>query len=38
MVVAVRITCDNRQWPKTVAAIIAMNPDVLGIAEMENDG
>lgn len=28
----------NRQWPKTVAAIIAMNPDVLGIAEMENDG
>jgi predicted extracellular nuclease len=28
----------NRQWPKTVAAILAMNPDVLGFNEMENDG
>jgi len=28
----------NRQWPKTVAAILAMNPDVLGLNEMENDG
>ena len=35
--------CDNagefdRQWPKTVAAILAMNPDVIGINEIENDG
>ena len=28
----------DRQWPKTVAAILAMNPDVLGFTEMENDG
>ncbi len=28
----------DRQWPKTVAAIIAMNPDVLGVNELENDG
>ena len=28
----------NCQWPKTVAAILAMNPDVLGLNEMENDG
>ena len=28
----------NRQWPKTVAAILAMNPDVLGLNEIENDG
>lgn len=28
----------NRQWPKTVAAILAMNPDVLGLNELENDG
>jgi len=28
----------NRQWPKTVAAILAMNPDVLGVNEIENDG
>jgi predicted extracellular nuclease len=28
----------NRQWPKTVAAIQAMNPDVLGVNELENDG
>ncbi|MFN8444105.1 MAG: ExeM/NucH family extracellular endonuclease [Caldilineaceae bacterium] len=27
-----------RQWPKTVAAIVAMNPDVLGVNELENDG
>jgi predicted extracellular nuclease len=27
-----------RQWPKTVAAIIAMNPDVVGVNEIENDG
>lgn len=27
-----------RQWPKTVAAIVAMNPDVLGVIEIENDG
>jgi hypothetical protein len=28
----------DRQWPKTVAAIVAMNPDVVGINEIENDG
>ncbi|MFN8480934.1 MAG: ExeM/NucH family extracellular endonuclease, partial [Kouleothrix sp.] len=28
----------DRQWPKTVAAILALNPDVLGINEIENDG
>ncbi|GIW30510.1 MAG: hypothetical protein KatS3mg071_0684 [Meiothermus sp.] len=28
----------DRQWPKTVAAILAMNPDVLGLNELENDG
>src|SRR3954453_10968384 len=28
----------DRQWPKTVAAITGLNPDVLGIMEMENDG
>lgn len=27
-----------RQHPKTVAAIVAMNPDVLAVNEMENDG
>ncbi len=28
----------DRQWPKTVAAILGMNVDVLGIVEIENDG
>jgi predicted extracellular nuclease len=28
----------DRQWPKTVAAILAMNPDVVGVNEIENDG
>jgi predicted extracellular nuclease len=28
----------DRQWPKTVAAIVAMNPDVLAVNEIENDG
>ncbi|MBK9713170.1 MAG: ExeM/NucH family extracellular endonuclease [Kouleothrix sp.] len=28
----------DRQWPKTVAAIQAMNPDVIGVNEIENDG
>ena len=28
----------DRQTPKTLAAILAMNPDVLGINEIENDG
>jgi uncharacterized protein len=28
----------GRQYPKTVAAILAMNPDVLGVNELENDG
>ena len=28
----------DRQWPKTVAAIMAMNPDILGVNELENDG
>jgi hypothetical protein len=27
-----------RQYAKTVAAILAMNPDVLGVNELENDG
>lgn len=27
-----------RQTPKTVAAILALNPDVLGVNELENDG
>ena len=28
----------DRQWPKTVAAILKMNPDVIGVNEIENDG
>jgi hypothetical protein len=28
----------DRQWPKTVAAILAMNADIIGINEIENDG
>ncbi|MFZ5856844.1 MAG: ExeM/NucH family extracellular endonuclease [Chloroflexota bacterium] len=28
----------DRQWTKTVAAILAMDPDVLGVNEIENDG
>jgi predicted extracellular nuclease len=28
----------DRQWPKTVAAILAVNADVLGVNEIENDG
>jgi uncharacterized protein len=28
----------NRQWPKTVAAILAMDVDLLGTIEIENDG
>ena len=28
----------DRQWPKTVAAIGEVNPDVLGVNEVENDG
>ncbi|MDO9302541.1 MAG: ExeM/NucH family extracellular endonuclease [Anaerolineales bacterium] len=28
----------DRQWIKTVSAILAMNPDVIGINEIENDG
>ena len=28
----------DRQWPKTVAAILAMNADVIGVNEIENDG
>ena len=27
-----------RQWPKTIAAIVAMDADVVGINEVENDG
>jgi hypothetical protein len=27
-----------RQWPKTVAAILAVDADVLGLVEVENDG
>jgi hypothetical protein len=28
----------DRQWQKTVAAIVALNADVLGVVEVENDG
>ncbi len=28
----------DRQSPKTVAAILAMDPDVIGFNEIENDG
>ncbi len=28
----------DRQWPKTVAALLASNPDVLALTELENDG
>ncbi len=28
----------DRQWPKTVAAILDMNADVIGVNEIENDG
>jgi predicted extracellular nuclease len=28
----------DRQWPKTVAAIVGTNADVIGILEIENDG
>ena len=28
----------DRQWPKTVAAVLAMDADVIGINEIENDG
>jgi predicted extracellular nuclease len=28
----------DRQYPKTVAAIRAMDPDILGVNELENDG
>ncbi|MFQ6170899.1 ExeM/NucH family extracellular endonuclease [Oryzobacter sp. R7] len=28
----------DRQWPKTVAAIAKVDPDVLGVNEIENDG
>lgn len=28
----------DRQWPKTVAAILAMDADVVGVNEIENDG
>ncbi len=28
----------NRQWPKTVQAILEMDADVIGLTEIENDG
>jgi predicted extracellular nuclease len=28
----------DRQWAKTVAAILSMDPDVVGVVEIENDG
>jgi uncharacterized protein len=28
----------ERQWRKTVAAVVAMAPDILGVIEIENDG
>ena len=27
-----------RQWPKTVAAILSLNADIIGVNEIENDG
>ncbi len=35
---AENLTEFNRQWPKTVAALVAMDADVVGIVEIENDG
>lgn len=35
---AENLTEFNRQWPKTVAAIIGLDADVLGVIEIENDG
>lgn len=35
---AENLTEFNRQWPKTVAAILKMDADVIGVNEMENDG
>lgn len=35
---AENLTEFDRQWPKTVAAIIGLDADVLGVIEMENDG
>lgn len=35
---AENLTEFNRQWAKTVAAILAMDPDVIGVNEIENDG
>jgi hypothetical protein len=28
----------DRQWPKTVAAILSLNADIVGVIEIENDG
>ena len=28
----------DRQWPKSVAAIVKLNPSILGVNEVENDG
>jgi Ca2+-binding RTX toxin-like protein len=28
----------DRQWPKSVAAILKLNPSILGVNEVENDG
>jgi uncharacterized protein len=28
----------ERQWRKTVAAVVAIDPDILGVIEIENDG
>jgi uncharacterized protein len=28
----------ERQWRKTVAAVVAVDPDILGVIEIENDG
>jgi uncharacterized protein len=35
---AENLTEFNRQWPKTVNAILGIDPDVLGVVEIENDG
>jgi predicted extracellular nuclease len=28
----------DRQWPKTVAAIVGSSADIVGLVEIENDG
>jgi uncharacterized protein len=35
---AENLTEFNRQWPKTVAALVKMDADIVGLIEIENDG